>query len=106
MFILLKPVDKPLKTKANHWPWNLLPCASHKMSHCTAQHTRQIFDWLRALIKSIFSQLNRPIRMQNYDSKCMSKLNFGLFWTLCTAHNQAKIYLLRMLIVFHLGNDR
>ena len=29
------------------------------------QHSHQMFDWLRALFKSIFSQSNSPIIMQN-----------------------------------------
>ena len=33
--LVLKAIVKPLKFKANHWPGNLLLCASHALFHCT-----------------------------------------------------------------------
>ena len=45
------------------------------------EHSRQMFDWLRALISSSFPQHNRSISMQHSNNKCVPQLILGPFWT-------------------------
>ena len=66
------------------------PCIS--FSHCMSsglssfsipinQHSRQMFDWLRALNGSSFCQPKWPISTQHYNNKCVPQLILGPFWT-------------------------
>ena len=51
------------------------------MTGCSGEYVSQMFDWLRALIRSSFPQPNRPISMQHSNNKCVSQLILGPFWT-------------------------